>query len=176
MMSVKHFITRAGMLELSMCEWNPVYNIHGRGGLGYHQHSIIGGRIMGRGPPTVTQTITAPAIAATAQQQSTPAGLSWLDNINTVSAAPTTLQAIEASRAADDKKFKELQNLHVLEKEKEDKKMINDEDRIADLYMKQIADKDGKNAKEYIDLPTDSPAKRQIAKAINKKGAIGIRL
>ena len=47
MMSVKHFIHRAGMLEDSIGGWCPIYDIRGRGGLGYHQHSIIGGTIRG---------------------------------------------------------------------------------------------------------------------------------
>lgn len=49
MMSVKHFIQRAGMLEENIGEWCPVYSIRGRGGLGYHQHSITGGMIRGSG-------------------------------------------------------------------------------------------------------------------------------
>ena len=54
MMSVKHFLTSAGMLEDSICGWHPVYDIHGRGGLGYHQHSITGGTISGSGSRTLT--------------------------------------------------------------------------------------------------------------------------
>ena len=46
-MSVKHYVQRAGQLEESIGGWCPVYDIRGRGGLGYHQHSITGGMIRG---------------------------------------------------------------------------------------------------------------------------------
>jgi hypothetical protein len=51
------------MLEDSICGWHPVYDIHGRGGLGYHQHSITGGMLKtAGGSQTITATTTAPKI------------------------------------------------------------------------------------------------------------------
>ena len=49
-MSVKHYVQRAGQLEESIGGWCPVYDIHGRGGLGYHQHLITGGMMRRKYP------------------------------------------------------------------------------------------------------------------------------